>query len=187
MNRSELDLPAAEAPTVEETSVVRNLERQLAVAHWLLSAAEDRDLVRAQWEDGGGVALLACGGTLGAVRVPAGLVWAAAGTEELKEVDAFLCRWFFGGAVFMDLHSHLYYFLVPGTAAVKWTGAEFPGVACLGRNHFLGVPAVRLTEPRGRSYWCVPMDGPGDLCYISEVWQLLRKGLAARQETPCAL
>ncbi|MFI5571979.1 hypothetical protein ACIA6T_32535 [Streptomyces sp. NPDC051740] len=72
MSRSELDIPAAEAPTVEETSVARNLERQLAVAHWLLGATEDRDLARAQWEHADGVALLACGGTLGAVRAPAG-------------------------------------------------------------------------------------------------------------------
>lgn len=178
---NELDTPPA-----AETSVVMDRERQLAAEHWLLGAADDRDLARTQWEDAGGVALLACGGILGAVRAPGHLVWAAAGTTELEEVDVFLRRWLGGGGVFMDLHSHLYYFLVPGTTAAKWTGGEFPEVECLGRDHFLGVPSLRLTEPRGRSYWCRLMDGPGDLCYVDEVWELLRKGQAARRETPCA-
>ncbi|MGY3199677.1 hypothetical protein [Streptomyces sp. TE5632] len=172
------------APAVKETAVVALLERQLAAARWLLGAAEDRDLARTQWEKADGVALLACGGTLGAVRVPACLVWAAAGTEDLEEVDAFLRRWFIRGAVFMDLHSLLYYVLVPGVTAAEWTDGGFPGVECLGRDHYLGVPAVRLTEARGRSYWCVPMDGPGDLCYVGEVLQLLKQGQAARQKTP---
>lgn len=175
---SELDTP------VGETSTVMTRERQLAVEHWLLGAADDTDLARAQWADAGGVALLACGGILGAVRVPARLVWAAAGTTELEEVDAHLRRWFSGGGAFLDLHSCLYYFLVPGSTASRWTGSEFPDVACLGRDHFLGVPAVHLTEPRGRSYWCQPMDGPADLCDVTEVWQLLHAACAALPDSP---
>lgn len=169
----------------EESAVVMTRERRLAVEHWLLGAAENRDLAREQWERAEGLALLACGGVLGAVRVPARLVWAAAGTIELRETDAFLRRWSLGGGVFMDLHSHMYYFLVPGSTARQWTGSEFPDVACLGRDHYLGVPAVDRTEPRGRCYWCVPMDGPGDLCYAPEVWQLLQRAREALQEAPC--
>lgn len=167
-------------PVVEGTAVATVLERQLAVAHWLLSAADDREWARSQWEDAGGVALLACGGIFSAVRIPAHLVWAAARTQHLKEVDAALSRWFDGGAVFMDLHSNLYYVLVPASTEWRWTQREYRGVECLGRDAFLGVPAVRLTEPVGRSYWCVPMDSPGDLCYVDEVEQLLKESRAAR-------
>lgn len=109
----------------------------------------------------------------------------AASSEELREVDERLRVCLDGGAAFMDLGSLLYYFLLP--PPVVWVGSEreFPGVAGLGRNHFLGVPEVRLTEPRGRSYWCVPMDTPGGLCPPSEVAALLQRGRTARmRETP---
>lgn len=185
MSGSELDLPPVEELTPAGPAVVTGLERQLAVAHWLLGAADDRGLAREQWEALDGVALLACGGTLGAVRAPARLVWAVLGTEDLAAVDAGLRRWFDGGAAFMDLHSLLYYFLVPGSTAKHWPREDFPDVECLGRDHFLGVPAVRLVEPRGRSYWCMPMDGPGDLCYVDEVQELLRRGQAVRGDVPC--
>jgi hypothetical protein len=87
-----------------------------------------------------------------------------AGTDELTEVDVFLGRALDGGPVFMDLHSNLYYFLVPGSFSWRWNDRDFPGVECLGQDRFLGVPDIRLTVPRGRSYWCVPMNSPGELC-----------------------
>ncbi|MER5214885.1 hypothetical protein ABT063_31130 [Streptomyces sp. NPDC002838] len=136
----------------EATSLTTLPERQLAVSHWLLGAADDRDTVRVQWAEQE-IALLACGSIFSAVRIPAGLVWAAAKTHEPREVDAFLRQWFDGGAVFMDLHSLLHYALVPGSAAWRWNDRDFPGVGCLGRDSFLGVPAVHLTEPAARAYW----------------------------------
>ncbi|MET9818363.1 hypothetical protein [Streptomyces sp. NPDC006355] len=166
---------------VEGTSVVMPAERQLAVGHWLLTAAEDREKALRQW-DGQDVALLACGGIFSAVRAPAALVWAAVGTEDLDDVDDRLRKWFDGGAVFMDLHGLHYYALVPGSTASRWRERDYPGVACLGRDHYLGVPAARSVERRGRAYWCVPMDSPGDLCYVDEVTELLRTGQAARRE-----
>lgn len=169
-------------PAVEGTAVVTLLERQVAVASWLLSATDDRATAQNQWEDAGGVALLSCGGIFTAVRAPAHLVWAAVGTEDLDRVDDHLRKWFDGGAVFMDLHSHLYYFLVPASTEWKTTGRELPGVDILGVDHFLGVPAIGRTTAKGPSYWCVPMDGPGDLCYPDEVEELLRRGKAARAE-----
>lgn len=176
MNGDEIECMA-----VEGTAVTTLPERQLAVGHWLLSAAENRDTAQGQW-DAHDVALLQCGGILSAIRVPARLVWAAASSEDLHTVDDYLRRWVDGGAVLMDLHSLLYYFLVPGTTPWRWTEREFPGVHCLGRDHYLGVPAPRLTERRGRAYWCVPMDGPGDLCYVDEVTELLKAGRAAKCE-----
>ncbi|WP_280889539.1 hypothetical protein [Streptomyces sp. LBL] len=40
------------------------------------------------------------------------------------------------------------------------------------------MPAIRHTEPRGRSYRFVPMDSPWDLTYMDEVADLVRRGLA---------
>lgn len=157
---------------LEATGLTTRPERELAVTHWLLGAADDRDEARAQWAEQG-IALLACGSLFSAVRIPAGLVWAAAKTEELKEVDAFLGQWFDGGAVFMDLHSLQYYALVPASAGWRWKDRDFPGVACLGLDNFLGVPAIQLTEPEGRAYWCRPMDSAGDLCYLDEAEKLV--------------
>lgn len=95
----------------QATAVTTLRERELAVSHWLLSAADDPATARGQWKDQD-VALLACGGVLSAVRVPAHLVWAAVGTENLSEVDEALRKRLDGGAVFMDLHASMYYFLV---------------------------------------------------------------------------
>ncbi|MGW1626578.1 hypothetical protein [Streptomyces sp. NPDC002172] len=167
---------------LEATSLTTLGERQLAATSWLLQAAEDPDRARCQWDEAGGIALLACGGILSAVRIPAHLVWAAAKTNRLGEVDAFLRTWFDGGAVCMDIHSQTYYALVPGTAAWRWNDREFPGVECLRRNNYLGVPAIRLTEPKGRAYWCLPMESSGDLCYVDEVEDLVRIGRVARSE-----
>ncbi|MCF3960591.1 hypothetical protein [Streptomyces fuscigenes] len=159
-------------------------EPQPAVSRWLLQAAEDRALAREQWREGnGGVALLACGGILSAIRAPAALVHAALEAETPRDVDAALRRWFDGGAVFMDLHSRAYYFLVPGSTAWRRTERELPGVECCGQDHYLGVPAIRLTEARGRSYWCLPPSGPGELCVLDEVEQLLMRGQAARRDS----
>lgn len=181
-NTNELDTTA-----VEGAAVVTMRERHLAVSHWLLQAAEDVHAARAMWEDAtSGIALLRCGGLIGAVRIPGRLVWAALGTRELEEVDARLVSWFYGGAVFMDLHSALYYALVPGSTYRRWEGAEFQDVACLGADSYVGVPAPHLTEPRGRAYWCVSPDGPGELCDVAEVWQLLHRGRAVLADAACA-
>lgn len=177
-----LTSPDARDQGAVEGHVTTLPERQLAVTHWLLSSVKDRDRVRAQWQEPGGIALLPCGGLFSAVRVPAHLVWATAGTQELEKVDTFLRRWFDGGAATMDLHGLLYYFLVPASTAWRWSERQFPGVACLGRDTYLGMPAVQLTEPKGSGYWCVPMESSGDLCYTDELEDLIRIGRAARSE-----
>ncbi|BCM72947.1 hypothetical protein CFC35_40275 [Streptomyces sp. FBKL.4005] len=147
---------------------------------WASLKGEEQKQARIQWTEAGGIALLPCGGLFSAVRAPAHLVWAAADTEELPVVDAFLRQWFDGGAAFADLHALLSYFLVPSSTAWKWTDRHLPGVEYLGRDHYLGVPAVHLTEPQGRGYWCLPMDSAGDLCYPAVVEKLLHHGRATR-------
>ncbi|WP_158013040.1 hypothetical protein [Streptomyces sp. Root369] len=175
------ELQRAAEEEVEGEAVVMLTERRLAVSQWLLTAADDREVARSQWADQG-IALLCCGGVLSAMRIPARLVWAAARTDDLNEVDGFLRRFFSGGAVFMDLHAQLYYVLVGGATRWPWRGRDFPEVGRLGRDTFLGVPATHLTEPRGRSYWCVPMESPGALTYMDEVGDLCHRGRAALAE-----
>jgi hypothetical protein len=167
-----LTLVKAPASDDFEARVVMHQERQLALSHWLLTATEDRDLARKQWAEGG-IALLSTGGVFSALRVPADMVWALAATDVLAEVDDFLRRTI-NGPVFMDLHSHLYYFLVPASFAWRFNHRDYPGVECRGRGDFLGVPDVRLTIARGRSYWCVPMESPGELCAPQDVERFVR-------------
>ncbi|MFG2113666.1 hypothetical protein ACGFRB_13700 [Streptomyces sp. NPDC048718] len=163
---------------VETTAVVTRVERRAAVAHWLLSAAPDQTTARAEWRDYG-IAVLACGSVLSAVRVPGALVFAAAGTEDIAEADVFLSGWLDGGAVVMDISSRLYYFLVPASTRCWWEPKEYPLVECLGQGAYLGVPVVSHTTPDGRAYWAVGMDSPGDLCWPDEVASLLRRGQEA--------
>ncbi len=150
-------------------------DRELAVGTWLLAAAQDIKLARIQWQESG-IALLRCGGLFGAIRLSADLVRAAAGTDNTQKIDAFLAEALHGGPVFIDLYAQRYYVLVPvsagqlpGWAARRDLEAEF-----LGRGCFLGVPRPENTEPEGvRSYWCVPMNGPGNLTGSHAVAQLL--------------
>ncbi|MEU6523797.1 hypothetical protein ABZ892_13490 [Streptomyces sp. NPDC046924] len=178
------EVPSNDIRTVEGAALVTRAERDLAVSHWLLSAAENRDLARAQWRERDRIALLACGGILSAIRLPARLVWCAAGSEELKEVDVYL-RQAIDGPVFMSLHTLRYYALVPGRALGQFPARDFPGAACIGRDHYLGVPDVGCTIPRGRSYWCVPMDSPGELCPVEAVEAMARRGRARDRQRAC--
>lgn len=173
----------AETRVVEATSVAKRSERDLAVAHWLLSAAGDRERARADW-DSGGLALLRCGGVLGAVRIPARIVWCAAGSEDLTMVDVYLSQ-ALAGPVFMDLHTLHYYALVPPRALAKFTLEGLPGAERIGQDHYLGVPDVRITAPRGRSSWCVPMDSPGALCPVEAVEAMARAGRARMVAGTC--
>ncbi|MGW1723495.1 hypothetical protein ACWCQK_11275 [Streptomyces sp. NPDC002306] len=149
-------------------------ERELAVSHWLVCAADDLRAAQEQWEDQG-VALLRCGGLFSAVRIPAAIVFAAAGTDDRDGVDAFLADALHGGPVFVDTISGCYYCLVPASAQRWWTSVD---AACLGRESYLGVPnpCLDASSAGARSYWCVPMDGPGDLCVAATVHKLVLLG-----------
>ncbi|WP_432198888.1 hypothetical protein [Streptomyces sp. bgisy027] len=172
-------------------------EREAAVTTWLLCSAqpEGRDRVRQQWREGG-IALLKCGAVFAAVRMKGRLVRAAAGVDEnseLKKIDAFLARALFGGPVFVDTHSGNYYALVPPSTQRRreWAAHRHsPEAECLGRDSYLGVPRAGFTEPNHHwCYWSVPMDGPGDLCTVEAISQLVtvgRRRLAMNQGAACA-
>lgn len=161
-----------------QADVTSRAERQLAVSHWLLAAAQDMNEARKEWAVGG-IALLRCGGIFSAIRVPAEVVHAAAGTDELHQVNAYLSAALMGGPVFVDVASRRYYALVPGSAARQdaWKSRLVPEAECLGSGCFLGVPTPGATAPsEARSYWCVPMDSPGELCAPQAVSQLVMTG-----------
>lgn len=165
-------------------------DREFAVGTWLLAAALDGREARAAWERRNGIALLRCGGLFGAVRLSTGLVRAAAGTENTSEVDGFLAEALHGAPVFMDQFAQWYYVLVPVSTGQRreWrTACLAPEAEFLGSNTFLGVPRPDAIEAEGvRSYWCVSMDGPGDLAVPDVVSQLVVVGrfrqVAAEQE-----
>lgn len=156
-------------------------ERDLAVGHWLLSAALDRSEARAQWAEQG-VTVLRCGGIFAAVRIPAELVHAAAGTSAPGEVCAYLAEALHGGPVLVDRHGTRYYALVPASTARWW---DVPDCECLGVGACLGVPRPGISAPEAASpsYWAVPMDSPGVLCTPDDVSRLVMTGRHQRPIT----
>ncbi len=141
-------------------------ERELAVSHWLLAAAQYMREARKEWAVAG-IALLRCGGNFSAIRVPAEVVHAAAGAEDLHQVDDYPSDALPGGPVFVDVTSRRYSSSYQRVPCDKLCGN--PGSCRMrsvsGPAGLLGVPTPNATDPyAARSYWCVPMDSPGELC-----------------------
>ncbi|MGW4727387.1 hypothetical protein [Streptomyces sp. NPDC004291] len=149
-------------------------ERELAAATWLLLAARDAKAARHEWATYG-VALLRCGILFSAVRMSAGLVHAAVGTDDREEVANFLDVALGGGPVIHDTGGRQFYALTPASTLRYWRTV---GTECLGTDAFLGVPATDLTQPvpRCSAYWAVPMDGPASLCPPGSVARLVGIG-----------
>ncbi|MEU8530976.1 MULTISPECIES: hypothetical protein [Streptomyces] len=162
---------APDAPPGPRVLVHTRRDRELAAATWLLLAAPDSTTARYEW-NAYGLALLRCGGLFSAVRIPAGLVHAAAGTETREGVATFLTDALAGGAVFHDAGGRQYYALTPASTARMWRLTE---AECLGEDAFLGVPATDLTapDPRCTAHWVVPMAGPAALCMPGDVARLV--------------
>ncbi|WP_327660895.1 MULTISPECIES: hypothetical protein [unclassified Streptomyces] len=152
-------------------------DRELAAENWLLSAASCVKETRTAWQETG-LALLRCGVTFTAVRIPATVVHAAAETDAPERVRDYLARTL-DGPVFADQFSRLFYALVPASTAdhPTWQGRIAPDAECLGTNSFLGVPRTGREDPeRSRCHWVVPMTGPGDLCTPDAVLRLIDYG-----------
>ncbi len=156
--------PGADAATTRS-------ERALAVGHWLLSAAEDRQQARADWT-ATGITVLRCGGIFSAVGIPTVLVQAAAGVQERGAVDAYLTRALLGGPVITSAAAGLHYALVPPSTARNWS---VPETECLAPGSSLAVP--RVDRDAGGAYWSVPMDSPGELCVPAAVAQMALYGV----------
>ncbi|MEU9201931.1 hypothetical protein [Streptomyces sp. NPDC048332] len=176
----------ARAPIQPSTGVLVHArkDRERAVGHWLLTAAHDIAKARHEWGTRG-IALLRCGGVFTAVRIPADLVQAAAGTREAGRISTYLGE-ALSGPVFIDTSSQRYYALVPASTARRWDRRAVPGVECLGSGAYLGVPRPQRTDPEeARSYPCVPMDGPGDRCNPVAVLQVVTYGALERELAAC--
>lgn len=151
-------------------------ERQLAAAHWLLSAHPAPGQAREEWSSRGGMALLPLGTPFCAVRIPERLVHAAVGSKDPAVIDAVLAQALCGGPVICDPRGRRYYALVPASTAVKW---RQPGAECLGRGTYLGVPrpdAVDRNAHAWASYWSVPMPSAAEVCTPDAVAQLVAVG-----------
>lgn len=160
-----------------EPVVHTQADRDLASAQWLLSAvpAVQERRARQEWASDG-VALLRCGVLFSAVRIPARYLHAAAGADDASAVAAHVADVLHGGPVFCDSNAWWYYALTPPSAAARrW---RIPGVTCLGKDSYLGVPALgRKSRTRySRVHWVVPMGGPGILCEPQAVLILAAKG-----------
>ncbi|MFE1499711.1 hypothetical protein ACFW89_32060 [Streptomyces albidoflavus] len=153
--------------------------REAGAETWLLLATRDAEVARAEWVEYG-VALLRCGTLFSAVRIPADIVHAAAGTADRVEVAAYL-RTALEGPCFYDGSSQAFYALTPYSTALRW---NVPDTECLGADFFLGVPATTISEPDPRcaAWWVVPMDGPAALCDADDVRWLVQQGRIRRSQ-----
>lgn len=149
-----------------------------AVRDWLLTAAALSEADACTGWRKSGIALLRCGHLFAAVRMPAELVQAAAGTVYSHQVDRYLADALPGSPVFADRTRRRYYALVSAHAEdeVCWKAYE-SYAPILGEGCFLGVPDPALITPcHARSYWCLPMKGPDVLCSPAAVERLLLHG-----------
>ncbi len=146
-------------------------ERQLAVAHWLLSAAPDAERAVLEWTERPLLAL-PCGGLFAAVRLSADVVELCANSTDQEAIDVYLEGALVGGPVICDRAARWYYVLVPVSATRYWQDVD---ARCLGRGSTLCVPRPGLTraDETYRVFWSVPMDSPGCLGSPGAVSQLL--------------
>ncbi|MFE1521094.1 DUF6415 family natural product biosynthesis protein [[Kitasatospora] papulosa] len=92
-----------------------------------------------------------------------------------RHVDAYLATALpRGGAIIADGYAARYYALVPASTGRWW---HVPDTVCLGSGSYLGVPRPGIEGlDDARSYWSVPMEGPGALCSPTEIQALMRFG-----------
>lgn len=144
-------------------------------ARWLVSPGEPSSEVHTEWARDR-PALLRVGRRFDAVRLRANVVHAYAGradgeTPPRADVERALAGAGITTAVIADPARRWYYALVPPGTAAGWT---VRGIECLGRNHFLGVPAPHRVDPPG-SYWLLAApDSKGALCDPGAVHELVR-------------
>lgn len=150
------------------------------ILDWLARAADNHATARHEWATQD-VALLRCGNTFAAIRIPGALVHAALDTDDPAAVREALV-FDLGGPVIHDGHATSpYYALIQWHAGLVWDGGE--DTPCLGRESYLGVPSLTRREPPG-PHWAVAPRYDGDLCRPSTVRKLInraRKQLASAE------
>jgi len=159
-----------------------------AIVSWLAGGHPNGDQAREEWE-ARGIALMPLGRAYSAVRLPARLVHALAGTVDRHESDAFIAQ-ALRGPVIADRAGVRYYALVAPRVPPNYgphVGARWAelGVEILGAGTHMGVPRHGITfdpEVPLRSYWVVPMRSAGQLCDPVLVVQLIAAARDAMTE-----
>ncbi|MEU7323447.1 hypothetical protein ABZ682_23280 [Streptomyces griseoviridis] len=146
-------------------------ERRLATEQWLLDAADDEVKARQEW-CAGDVALLRCGRSFSAIRVPLMLVQAAADSEAREQVAAYLHEALLGGAAFVARGARSVYCLIPASTPDKY---RVPDCEHLRRDSYLGVP-FPATPQSTRSYWLVKPAAPDSVSVFDSVAQMVTVG-----------
>ncbi|CAM5288424.1 hypothetical protein SALBM135S_03616 [Streptomyces alboniger] len=150
-----------------------------AVSAWLAEAQASPQLAHKEWITGG-VALLPCGSTFDAVRLPETLVQAAVNSTDAHEVATRLQRCL-DGPVIHDSRPGLYYALMrPEGTRRRWPYQE--QAPRLSDGSYLGVPRLEREEPPG-THWVVPPQFEGDLCEPAAVARLITAGWRASEAT----
>ncbi|MBT2401467.1 hypothetical protein [Streptomyces sp. ISL-100] len=141
-----------------------------AIADWLARAHKFPLRAHAEWAERS-VAMLPLGRRFDAVRIHAGIVHAAAGSEDREAVAGFLGE-LLHGPVIHDPHGE-FYVLVPPQTTETWSS---PLARCLGRGSWMGVPRTGQAHLSFGPYWAVPMERAGDLCSPHAGAELVRLG-----------
>jgi len=151
--------------------IFANAPRQSACADWLLGVAAAIEQARADWSNDG-VALFRCGALFTAVRIPADIVHAAAGSSAPDDVADALSA--LGGPVFFHPRGERFYALTDPQAS--WSPSL--DAEALAPDTYIGVPALDRTEPDEElsAYWAVPLVDPGELCDAGAVVKLAAVG-----------
>ncbi|WP_424891773.1 hypothetical protein [Streptomyces sp. XH2] len=105
-----------------------------------------------------------------AIQIPQELLSATASADGRREVEARYKEVGIDSAVISDPLHRYHYVLVPPGSACAWHHAAFP---CFGPSHSIAVPAPHRGEPPGVHWLLNPPDGPGALCEVERVLELL--------------
>ncbi|MET8688458.1 hypothetical protein ABZV77_30055 [Streptomyces sp. NPDC004732] len=141
-----------------------------AAFDWLARAQDEPRQAHREWAERG-IALLPLGTRFNVVCLPARLVHATVGTDDLDIVTATLAE-LLDGPVIHNRVQHQYYPLVERTPTTRWI-QEYGEAPMLGKGGYLSVPASDLTGPTGL-HWAVRPRIVGDLCPVQSVAALVR-------------
>ncbi|MEU6989371.1 hypothetical protein ABZ953_01735 [Streptomyces sp. NPDC046465] len=139
-----------------------------AAFDWLARAQQEPQQVHREWRERG-IALLPLGKRFNSVCLPAPIVHAGAGTDDLDVVTRTLAE-LLRGPVIHNAPQNTYYALVDKGPTARW---RYPHEApMLGAGHFLSVPASDLHGPTGL-HWAMRPRIVGDLCPVPAVAALV--------------
>lgn len=181
--------PSIAAPALAPSQRRRPASDLGAIADWLARGDKDPAQILNQWAERG-LAVITLGRSYSAVRLPARLLHAVAGTEDREGLDGYLAE-SLDGPVICDPRGRRYYALVPPRMIPIWrphVDARWRalGAELLGPEYSLGVPrpGTVFSPAKYHSYWAVPMSAAGQLCTQLDMAQLIGNASRAMAEEP---